>query len=204
MSKKGIIIGAVVIGVALVATLVLRGNSEATASDERLQLEITSPAGRDSVTEEMLTVTGIVSNPAATITVNDEVVSVDSDGGFSHPVSMDYGDNRIIVEASGETFRATQRTLRISRQMVLEITSPEPDSTVRENLIRLAGSVSDLGATLMVAGIPVEIADDGSWTTELTLHYPLTVINITASRDGIEPITHLLTVNFDPALVSVR
>lgn len=204
MSKKGMIIGAVVVGVALVATLVLRGNSETTASDERLQLEITSPAGRDSVTEELLTVTGIVSNPEAEIRVNEDVVSVDSEGSFSHEVVMEYGQNRVTVEAAGEGFRPTQRTLRLSREMVLAITAPDPDSTVGDNVITLSGTVSDLNATLMVAGRPVALAEDGSWSTDLNLHYPLTVINVTASREGIDPITQLLTINFDPDQVSLR
>ncbi|MEX2443316.1 MAG: hypothetical protein WD492_06915 [Alkalispirochaeta sp.] len=204
MSKKGKIIGAVVLGVALVATLVIRGNNNSSASEERLQLEITSPAGRDAVTEEQLTVTGIVSNPAAEITVNNEVVSVDSEGGFSHEVSLEYGDNRIIVEAAGESFRATQRTLRIPRQMILEIVTPEQDITVSENVISFTGTVSDPTASVMVAGRPVEILEDGSWSIDLDLYYPLTVINVTASREGINSITHLLTINFDPSHVSLR
>lgn len=204
MSKKGIIIGAVILGVALVATLVIRGNSEATVSEERLQLEITSPAGREFVTEELLTVTGIVSNPTAEITVNDESVSVDSDGGFSHEVAMEYGDNRISVEATGEAFRPTERTLRIPRRMVLDVATPAQDSTVSANVLTFSGTISDLGATLMVAGRPVALAEDGSWSTDLNLHYPLTVVNVTASREGIDSITQLITVNLDPAQVSAR
>ncbi|MFW5694422.1 MAG: hypothetical protein ACOCYB_04590 [Alkalispirochaeta sp.] len=204
MSKKGKIIGAIVIGVALVATLVIRGNNNSAVAEERLQLEITSPAGRDAVTDEELVVTGIVSNSAARLTVNDEVVSVDEEGGFSHPIMLEYGDNRIRVQADGEEFRAVQRTLRIPRRMVLTVSAPELDSTVGTNVINFVGTVSDLSATVMVAGRPVEIAEDGSWSTELNLHYPLTVINVTASREGIDPITQLVTVNFDPDHVSLR
>lgn len=204
MSKKGKIIGAIVVGVAVVATLVIRGNSETAVSNERLQLEITSPAGRDSVTEEILTVTGIVSNSEAEIRVNDDVVSVDSEGSFSHEVAMEYGDNRVSVEATGDGFRPTQRTLRLSRKMVLAITAPEPDSTVTDNVITLSGTVSDLNATLMVAGRPVALTEDGSWSTDLDLHYPLTVVNVTASREGTDPITQLLTINYDPDQVSLR
>lgn len=204
MSKKGIIIGAVVLSVALVATLIIRGTSEEAVSNERLQLEITSPAGRDFVTEELLTVTGIVSNPTAEITVNDEVVSVDSDGGFSHEVTMEYGANQITVDATGESFRPTQRTLQIPRKMVLDITNPAPDSTVNASMINFSGTVSDRSATVMVTGRPVELTEDGSWSTDLNLHYPLTVVNVTASREGIEPITQLVAVNYDPDQISIR
>jgi len=202
-ARKYLIIGA--IAVVVVGFLVIRANGDKFVADERLQLEITSPASRTSVTDAEITVTGIVSNAVAAVTVDGESVVVSADGSFSRPMALEYGSNRIVVEAAGEGLRPTTRSLIIPREMVLEVLGPVQDSLSSVESITVHGTVSDSEATIMVAGTDVAVAADGTWTMQFNLHYPLTVINVTARREGIEPITELVSVNFGPApVISVR
>jgi len=62
-----------------------------------LSLEITSPEAKATLTESPVAVSGTVSDPEATITVNDMEVEVAEDGTFSADVELTEGINRIKV-----------------------------------------------------------------------------------------------------------
>lgn len=205
MSKNKKIFG--VLGViAVAAYFIISGMSGgSSAAEERLSLEITTPAGRASVTEASIAVTGIVSNPLATVKINDEVVEVSDEGAFAHNVALDYGSNRISVSADHENMRASNRVLTVPRNMTLVVDNPADNANVSDRRITVSGNVSDTNARVMVAGSEVAVnSDDGAWSTDLDLHYALTIINVTARLDGIDPITHLISVNYGADDVSTR
>ena len=199
MSKRNKYIVIAVVVIAIIGFFVIRSNGNSVAGDERLQLEITSPASRTSLTDATVMVTGIISNATANVRVNDEPVVVSADGGFSHDVQLEYGNNRISIQADGDGFISSTRTVTVPREMVLEVLEPAQDSVSNVDSITVHGTISDLAATIMVAGTDVPVAEDGTWSMELRLYYPLTIINVTATRDGIAPITQLISITRTPA-----
>jgi len=68
-----------------------------TSPAPALSLEITSPEDGVEVNESHVTINGSVSDPEATVTVNDEDVEVAEDGSFTTQVELTEGDN--IIEA---------------------------------------------------------------------------------------------------------
>jgi outer membrane murein-binding lipoprotein Lpp len=62
-----------------------------------LSLEITSPEDGATVTESLVIVSGTVSDPKATVKVNDVEVEVGEDGTFSADVELAEGENIITV-----------------------------------------------------------------------------------------------------------
>jgi len=71
----------------------------ALAGCAALTLTITSPAPGTTVTESVITVTGTVSNPKATVTVKGIEVATAGDGTFSTTVELAPGSNTIAVVA---------------------------------------------------------------------------------------------------------
>ena len=65
-----------------------------------LSLEITSPGDGATVTESPVMVSGTVSDPEATVRVNDVEVEVGEDGTFSADVELAEGENMITVVAT--------------------------------------------------------------------------------------------------------
>ena len=175
------------------------GSTRTSTSTQRMTLQLTSPTSRGSVTDSETTVTGVISEPSATVTVNDAEVDVGSDGSFTRAVPLAYGSNTITIRASAEGFRDTSRTVTITRNLTLDVTSPADDVTVSSNRITVAGSVSDPVATVHVQGYPVPVNPDGTFSRDLTLYYPSTIVSIGASVADREPITTNVTVTYPEA-----
>lgn len=204
MSKKVKLI--VFGGLALViGFFVMTPNFGENTPSERLRVEITAPTSRTPVTEPSIMVTGIVSNNEATVTVDDQEVTLNEDGGFAHEMALAYGTNRITVKAEKEDLRTVDRTLTVPRELQLTIDTPQDNSEYTDSRITVAGAVSDTAANILVAGreVPVD-SETGAWSTELDLHYPLTVLNVTANLDGVDAITQLLNINLDSSLSSAQ
>lgn len=163
-------------------------------TQQRIQLELTSPSLRLETTDPEVTVTGIVSDSAATLRVAGTIVPVGSDGAFSHTVDLPYGTTRINVTAEREGYTSANRTINVTRKLVLAVTAPEKDSSTSENRITVNGTVSDKAARVFVTGTEVPLAEDGSFTTTVMLHYEETIIKVSAFLDELEPLSTLLTV----------
>jgi hypothetical protein len=163
-------------------------------AQQRIQLELTSPSLRLETTDPEVTVTGIVSDSAATLKVAGTVVPVGSDGAFSHTVDLPYGTTRINVTAEREGHTSANRTINVTRKLVLAVTTPEKESATSENQITVNGTVSDKAARVFVTGTEVPLAEDGSFTTTVMLHYEETIIRVFALLDEMEPLSTLLTV----------
>ncbi len=161
----------------------------------RLQLEITSPATRYETTDPVLTVTGIVSEADATIKVNGVATPVGRDGSFSHNMDLPYGATRVAVTAEKADRNTINRTLNITRKLLLNVTEPLDKSVVTGSAITVNGTVSDPAAKIFVTGLEVPLAEDGSFTTTVPLHYRETIIRVAAILDGLEPLATLLTIN---------
>ncbi len=67
-----------------------------------LTIKVTSPYDNEEVSESPLVVSGLVSDQAALITVNDQEVEVADDGTFSATTDLHSGENIIVVTAAVE------------------------------------------------------------------------------------------------------
>jgi nitrogen fixation protein FixH len=159
-----------------------------------LALEITSPPNKAEVTEALVTVSGIVSSPLATVTVNGREVEIAEDGTFSTSVELEYGENTITVNAAVGGQEPVTKTVTITRILVLEITSPQDKAEVTESPIAVTGTVSDPSARVTVNGREVETAEDGTFSTSVELNYVKNGITVIAVLEGQAPVTKTVTV----------
>ncbi len=180
---------------AAAVVLALAACSPRQPETPRLRIEVTAPATRATVTEPEVVVTGIVSDPTATLTVKDIPVTAGANGAFSYAVPLAYGTNSIPVRVTKEGQNPVSRTLTITRNLVLDISSPLDNSTAAEDLVNVLGKVSDPLAKVFINGSEVALGEDGSFSVPVTLYYAATTINISTSLDGVEPITKLVTVS---------
>ena len=196
-----------VVAVLIVSVFAACGNSGSASggsSQERITIEVTSPTSRNAVTEDAIMVTGIVSPRNSTLRINGDAVTVGADGGFQQEVALSFGANRIQIVGELEGARAVTRTINLSRNLVLTVNNPVNNVTVDAASVLVEGTISDPLSSIHVAGTEVSVADDGSFSVSLPLFYALTVINVTAEREGVSPITQLITVRRPNATVSIR
>lgn len=205
MKKLTVLFGIAALLSAAALVFVACGGPSAAA---QLRLEITAPSGRTvtvSVPTQMIS--GIVSDAAGVVTVNDMQVAVNEDGSFSHDVELAYGTNRIVVAATIEgRDRPITRTINVNRTLNLTLLSPEgieidADTPVvtGENTIMISGRVSDPQARVLVTGDEVAVDEDGNFSSLVDLYYTLTTLNVTAMIDAVEtPLTTLVTVHRTP------
>ena len=189
MTHKGILrvgIGVVVL-VALLAGCGMGGGS-------RLSIEVTTPATRGTVTDQEVLVSGVVSDAEATLLINDEPIDVSADGAYSQTVPLAYGQNRIVIRADKEGSTAAQRTITLTRALVLTVAEPLDQSEVAGNRVVVTGTVSDPAARVTITGDDVEVGADGSFSYEVVIHYLETVLNVTAHAVDTEPVSQLVTV----------
>ena len=161
-----------------------------------LTLELTSPQDKEEVSENQITVSGTVSDPLATVTVNDSEVEVAEGGTFSTTAELDYGENIIIVSAIAEGQEPVTKTVTITRVLALELTSPQDKEEVSENQITVSGTVSDPLATVTVNDGEVELAEDGTFSTTVELDYGENTIAVSAVVEGQQPVNKTVMVRY--------
>ena len=160
----------------------------------RLSVEVTSPSWRTEVTEGVIAVSGIVSEPSATVTVDGVAVQVAQDGAFSHEIEIPYGETTVTVTATVDSKSDTD-AVTVTRILAIEITSPEDEADIADNEITVSGSVSDTAAKVTVDGAEVQVAEDGAFSSLVVeFDYVQNTINITATVEGVEPVTKTLTI----------
>lgn len=160
-----------------------------------LTIDLASPQDGAEVTENVVTVTGTVSDPAARVVVNNIEVEMAEDGTFSTDVELDYGENSIVIAAMVEGLEPVTKAVTLSRILGVQIASPQNRAQITESPITVSGTVSNPKATLMVNGIEVEVAEDGSFSVQIELKEGENTIVVTATA----PVTKSVTVTYTPA-----
>ncbi len=195
--RSVVIVG--IVGLTALLVAACGGSNPASTAQERLRIELTSPTIRGALTESETTITGVVSDASARVTVNDTAVTPGSDGAFTYTVPLAYGSNRIVIRAEAEGMTAASRTLTVTRNLTLTVDSPADGASVSQNRLAIAGSVSDPDARVTVMGIPVTVQPDGTFSHDLALHYPSTIVAVAASVGNIAPIQQQLAVSYTGA-----
>jgi hypothetical protein len=164
-----------------------------------LTLEITSPQDKAEVTESSIIVSGVISDPDVTVTVNENEVTISEDGTFSTPVELHYGENTITVNAAPENWQPVTRTVNITRVLTLQVVSPQDNTEVTESPITIKGIVSDPSAVITVDGLEVELADNGTFSTQLELEHGENMIVVSAIVGEQTPVTKTIAVRYIPS-----
>ncbi|MCK4515206.1 MAG: hypothetical protein KAU31_08110 [Spirochaetaceae bacterium] len=180
--------------VAIAAVLAACGGGGTASSTKRMRLDVTSATSRGTITEGSITISGVISEPTATVTVNEKTVPIESDGSFSEEVELVYGSNRIQITAEADGFVTANRTISVTRALKLTVETPENDLDVPGTRVTVAGTVSDPTAEVRVNGRPVAVEMNGNYSHELVLYYPLTIISVIAGVEGMAPISQNITV----------
>lgn len=162
--------------------------------NSRLTIEITTPATRGTVTEGEVLVSGVISDPEATVTINDEEIDLSSDGAYNLTVPLAYGQNRIIIRAEKEGSNSAQRSIALTRALILTVEEPADQSEIAGNRVTIRGTISDPTARVTVTGQDIVVAPDGGFSYDVDLYYLETVLNVTAQVPDTEPVSQFVTV----------
>jgi hypothetical protein len=165
-----------------------------TRSDKLLALEITSPKNKAELTDSSVVVTGIVSPPTASVTINNEKVKVEKDGSFSSTVSLSYGENVITVGATTNGKEMTTKAITVSRILTLKVDSPQDKAEVAESRVIVSGVVSDPTAIVTVNGQAARVGSDGAFNATVELNYVKNTILVRAQVNGQLPVTRTLDI----------
>ena len=77
---------------------------------QELKLEVTSPAGDQTVDSETITVAGLTS-PDATVSINSNLVTPDVDGRFSIELTITPEENPMVIEVIATSVAGEQRSV---------------------------------------------------------------------------------------------
>jgi len=96
-----------------------RGEKVATTSitityEKPLALEISAPEDNAELSESPVTVSGMVSIPEATVTVNGIEVAVAEDGSYSTSVELAEGENTLTVTATAEGKEPVEESITVT------------------------------------------------------------------------------------------
>lgn len=160
----------------------------------RLTIEITTPATRGTVTDGEVLVSGVISDPEATVYINDEEIDLSSDGAYNLTVPLAYGQNRIIIRAEKEGANSAQRSIALTRALILTVEEPADQSEVAGNRVTISGTISDPTARVTITGQDIAVAPDGRFSYDVDLYYLETVLNVTAHVADAEPVSQFVTV----------
>jgi len=164
-----------------------------------LSLAITSPKDEAEVTGSSIIVSGVISDPEVTVTVNENEVEIADDGTFSTPVELDYGENTITVNATPENWQPVTETVNVTRVLTLKVVSPQDNTDVTESPVIVKGIASDPAAVIMVDGLEVTPSDNGIFSAQVELEPGENVIVISATVDEQMPVTKTITVRYLPS-----
>ncbi len=166
-----------------------------------LTVDVTSPEDGAELTESLVTVTGIVSDPEATVTVNGIEAAVVEDGSFSAQVELIEGENAIeAIAVLGEQEVSKSITVTYTpaaQPLSLEIISPENGAALIESPVTVSGTVSDSEATVTVNGIEAAVVEDGTFSAEVELSEGENTIMAIATLGEQEP-SDSITVTYSP------
>ena len=137
-----------------------------------LKITLTSPLNGEALSSSPASVEGVVSDPAAYVSVNGTEASVAPDGKFTaHGVRLYEGLNEIVAQASapGQTAQDTVQVTyqRPAVQPDFTILSPVQFSAIESSKFNVTGVVADPAATVMVNDTLAKVDDDGFYSASV-------------------------------------
>jgi hypothetical protein len=155
-------------------------------------LDIIQPSGDLETDKSPILVKGMT-EPGGTVTVNGQPVTADDKGGFSAPVNLQEGDNKIKIEASGTkgSSKSVERNVKFKpapaggdheEPIGLKIINPNDGFVTRESSISISGTAKP-GTDISVNGIPAASSPgSSSFSVMTTLVEGVNQITVTGKK----------------------
>ena len=158
-----------------------------TTLAEPLTLKIYSPEDGAESDTNIQKITGIVSNPTATVQINGTEANVSGDGYFYAYIELAEGINTIKAEATLgiETSSETINVNFMPLAVYLDIDS-EFGVNYLTTPLTVTGFVSNAEAIVTVDGDPVTVSADGSFTAQVQLNEDSMGVEAVAKLEGRE------------------
>lgn len=188
------------------------GNIDAAPYTASVTLDTTPPALKVSTLSDggitnkgILNVAGTATDDAGirTITVNDAAATLNTDGSFSYPLSLQDGPNELVVIAADLAGTETTETRTITLDQVapvITLTSPADNIATKQTPLEVSGRVDDQ-ATVSVtvnASDPVPVIMTGnSFSFSVTPVYGINTIEVSATDLAGNVSTEKRTLTFD-------
>jgi len=164
------------------------------------EIVLTSPMTQ--VTREVsIAVSGFVSDPSASVTVNGAPASVGAAGDFSMTLALVEGPNAIAVaaiDAAGNAASLTRSIRRDSIPPALAVSTPANGASLDVSVVRVSGT-SEAGVDLTVNGLRVVVDSTGAWRVNLSLSAGENTIMAVATDAAGNTVTASVSVTYvDP------
>ena len=167
-----------------------------------LFLEVRGPADGTTVQVGAVVVHG-ATTPGATATINGKSAFVDREGKFQAEIALLPGNNAIQVIAQGPSGNQVRKVVNVSFQapspqpFFLVITQPQDQSILSTSSIPLKGQTAP-EAIVSVNGVGVEVDQQGSFSTVVTLTPGPNVIEVVATNPDGRTLSTVVAVIFRP------
>ena len=173
-----------------------------------LGVDINSPETLITVGSSPLQVSGSVSDPQATLTINGMAVS-HSNGLFSAAVAIEEGHNSIVARAVSAAGTEVTDSIVVSMDTTppyITFESPLNDSTVNTNNIAVSGLINDIvrgtvsegQANVIVNGIPASVNNRSYLAEDIPLNEGLNEITVSASDQVGNTAHNSIQVTYEP------
>ena len=164
-------------------------------------LTINQPVDGTITQQDSITVSGTVDNPSSTtVTVNSQIVTIESDGSFTIAVALAEGSNVITISAENHAGSITDEERNVVKDTtapVVSIISPPDSSFANQSQIAVDGTVSEPVSALIINSDTVSVNPDDSFSAVVTLLEGFNDITVHAIDLAGNSTTESLTVTGD-------
>ncbi len=163
-------------------------------------LTINLPEDGSYVKAALVRVVGLVDDPdLENVVVRINLIRVDQNGVFQRDVPLVEGLNTIVVTATDAVMNTATETVTVTRDTippVLVVDTPDNILTNQE-MLEVRGSVNADADTVTVAGVEVNIGEDGSFLYEVDLPTETTPITVMATDRAGNTASYYISFVFD-------
>ncbi len=171
-------------------------------------VQITSPPAAAYLNLPAITVTGAVSEPVTSVTVNG-VAAFFTDTGFSLAgLALVEGTNTVTAEAkdrAGNTGTATITVVLDTVPPVINITAPQPDDYLNTPIINVTGTINEPVSSVTVNGVAATITGNEFSLSGLSLIEGANNVTVEAKDRAGNVATAMITVVLDtvPPVINI-
>jgi hypothetical protein len=133
--------------------------------------------------DDKVRVAGLVENEDGVVLSVGGSFVLPVDGFYEYIVSITEGENLILVtafDAAGNQAEVNRTVIRRTQPPLMEITRPEYDYVVTNEVNYRIEGITDIDVDLTVAGVLVEVGEDGTFNTTVKLTTGENVISVAA------------------------
>lgn len=170
------------------------------------RVAITSHGNQQYLNAPLITLSGTIDDPSASVTVNGRAAVVSASGFSIANLALSEGPNTILVEATDPAGNRSGDSIVINLDTVppvVQISSPQANTKVKTPVIAVFGTVSEENVSVTINGIPASINGQNYSIAALTLIEGTNTIQVEAKdRAGNSGTTSIsITLDTVPPLV---